>query len=40
LVNHLPEEAARPKLLMRILSYAGIIFLSAFSLIYLFFGIF
>ena len=40
LVSHLPEEAARPKLLMRILSYAGIIFLSAFSLIYLFFGIF
>ena len=40
LVSHLPEEAARPKLLMRILSYVGIIFLSAFSLIYLFFGIF
>tara|TARA_R110001592_G_scaffold234658_2_gene492327 strand:- start:58475 stop:59728 length:1254 start_codon:yes stop_codon:yes gene_type:complete len=40
LVSHLPEEAARPKLLMQILSYAGIIFLSAFSLIYLFFGIF
>ncbi|PTM05166.1 MAG: divalent metal cation transporter [Bacteroidetes bacterium] len=40
LVSHLPEEAARPKLVMRILSYVGIIFLSAFSLIYLFFGIF
>ena len=40
LVSHLPEEAARPKLMMRILSYVGIIFLSAFSLIYLFFGIF
>lgn len=40
LVSNLPEEAARPKLVMQILSYAGIVFLSAFSLIYLFFRFF
>lgn len=40
LVSHLPDEAARPKLTMRILSYVGIVFLTAFSLIYLFYQVF